>query len=550
MIILLSVGLWCGGRWAKHQGGDAGWTRGPASVSGASSVTVEPILNSRTSQTVRRESFHFKRAVHAKLTDSSKGQASHRPFADLDYEGTFFVDSLKNDGNNSKARLSFDLSIRGKHVQSDVPFWVTFAKDGAIRRIETESPDVSAAKSDDRQDMINVLKDFVSIYAFRTRQDTTGTYEARWSETPEKVHFEKTRYRDSKLTSVTIVKSSHDVVLSKTGTLVSMQGMDRVKMAAGTEAIETDSSYELTRQGTSVVKAQAKTDTKSLVPTSIQLEMTHTAFEAPTWSSTQASLNRIQSLGKPARLSLFHDLLKTLKKNPEHLKDFQDWVMAEKNEPGILSFGIGVLATLGTEASQKALVSWFQDLPASRHSILTALSMTEAKLSDDSKNLLNQLIGQKGQNADLAYDAALVLGSEIRKDPSGEVASAVRTLTDLYQTASAGHQAFEQMIYLDAMGNSGSSAFVSVVEQNLASSDEAIRAKGVYAARFMNTSVAQPLILRGLQDPSPTVRLSAVKAVLYQSNAAPYLSMLESYAQQTNAVGVASKQILSGLSAD
>jgi len=545
MIILLSVGLWFGGRWAKHRSEEG--TRSPASASGVSAVTVEPIL-SHQRRTLRRESFHFKRAVHAKLTHASKGSTvSNQPFADLDYEGTFFVDSVKSDGDASKARLSFDLSIRGKRVQSTVPFWVTFAKDGAIRRIETESPDVAA--KDDAQDMINVLKDFASIYAFRTRQDTTGTYEARWSEAPEKIHFEKTRYRDSKLASVTIVKSSHDVVLSKTGALVSMQGMDRVKMAAGSEAIETDSSYELTRQGASVVKAETKTD-KTLVPTTIQLEMTRTAFEAPTWSSAQASLNRIQSLGKPARLSLFHDLLKTLKKNPEHLKDFQDWVMAEKDQPGILSFGIGVLATLGTEASQKALVGWFQDLPASRHSILTALSMTEAKLSDDSKNLLNQLIGQKTQAPDLAYDAALVLGSEIRKDPSGDVASAVRTLSDLYQTASTAHQAFEQMIYLDAMGNSGSSAFVSVVEKNLASSDAAIRAKGVYAARFMSTPVAQNLILRGLQDSSPTVRLSAVKAVLYQSNAAPYLATLERYAQQTNAVGIASKQILSGLSAD
>jgi hypothetical protein len=532
IVILLSVGVWCSQLPIWHT------SRAPASVaSETSAVTVEPIYSSESSaKEIKRETFQFKRTIDAKLDQVRNQKRSTRNFANVNYSGTFTVDWLTDSKNEKKrALIGFEVKTGGKTVKSSVPFLVEFLKDWVIERIDTLT-----SKNDADEDSLSILKDFVSIYAYRTQQDTAGAYEAQLTEKTDGFHYEKLRY--SKLSQIAIIESKHDGVIDpKTRALVSIKGIERTSMGASADLkIVTRSTYELNRTQVLSVKSP-KIDGTALTETSIQLEAKGPG-DALQWSVVKSGLDQIKNLKKDERLSLFHDLIKTLKKDPAKLKEFKDWILSQKGEAGILNFGIGVMATLGSEESQKVLVDWFKEIPESRHTILNAFATADAKLTQDSKNLVSELVDQK-KDADLAYNAAFTLGSAIRKDPTGDVSGAEQKLSRLYESAAAS----EQLIYLDAMGNSGSSSFAPVIERNLASTDEAVREKSVYAARFMKTDVAQTLIVKGLQDTSVRVRLSAVKAAAYQSDLSPYRPLLERYAQDTNEVGAASKQILNGL---
>jgi hypothetical protein len=542
IFLFLGVGVW-GSRQAR-----VNTSRMPSSVSGEVIVeknVVEPIYSSvASSRTIKRDRFLFKRSIDAQLKQTKQSQVHTRPFAQVKYEGHFYLDWLEGSAQKpGRALVSFDIVTGQKRVKSTVPFMIQFSKEWTIASVES-----TAVKTEQDEDSLSVLKDFISIYAFRTQRDTTGLFEAVYDNQANQISYQKKKYVDAMGASVRFVESKHEIKLdAKTNDLISIIGTERTQTAPKAEGspleIDTTTHYSLTRTDTIRV-ATPRVDGSEFTEVALELKESTVGFRSQTWAAVRAELDQLPSMKRDARLSLFHELTKTLKNNPAKLLDFKAWVAKMKDQPGTLQFAIGVMATLGTEEAQKILVEWFNEIPGSRHAILSALSTSEAKLSPGAQELINEWVDRKNQDRDLAYNAAFVLGSEIRKDPSGAGLLSESKLNRLYEQAAAAANSAEQLVYLDAIGNSGSSAFVSVVERNLASSDEVFREKGVFASRFMKPEVAQSLIVRGLKDPSPRVRISAIKAVSYQPDLAPYRPLLEQYAQGSDEVGSVSRQAL------
>src|SRR6185503_11910265 len=93
--------------------------------------------------------------------------------------------------------------------------------------------------------------------------------------------------------------------------------------------------------------------------------------------------------------------------------------------------------------------------------ILAALTTTQAQLSPSTRDFL---LGEtEGQNdVDLANGAAWALGSSLQGSPNDSNAQrSIASLQDAWGTAlNATHPESEELVLLDAMGNSGRNEFL------------------------------------------------------------------------------------------
>ena len=180
---------------------------------------------------------------------------------------------------------------------------------------------------------------------------------------------------------------------------------------------------------------------------------------------------------------------------------------------------VGTLATTGTPESQAALVQIYQDpnCPvAGKGTILAALTTTQAGLTSQTRDfLLNE--SQSSANADLSNGATWALGSALQNAPvdtsSLRAISSVQQAWTTAQSMTQGEN--EELVLLDAMGNSGRPEFMPILSQVIASdSDNVLRTKAVYALRFIPSPDAVTLLGQELGDSNASVRLAAANAMV------------------------------------
>jgi hypothetical protein len=486
--------------------------RKPASIPSA-------LINSDSPVTA----FKFTRNLNAKLDTKS--------LINLNVEGIVWM----NWSTPTHARVSFRLA---DGHESTIAFEATF-KSG----YKLESIQAAKAKNETEEDELNVLKDFVSSYAFENLSDTTGEYTAKFSNVTDGVKKSKLAYVGTSKATPKIVKSLHAAAFKPhTRDLLSLEGSEETLLTVSkTSKVETESSYKIISLSPVPAHAVAFASAE-LQSEDLTVRQTRHTQAGKTWVQLQAALGKIRSMNSTERLALFHELVKSLKDDPESLAKFKSWLDDHKEEAGMLTFGIGVLASVGTQPAQQSLMDLFKANPASQHMILNALATSSETLSPETRDFVRQLADGNPQ-PDIAEHAALTLGAAIKNDPATtpETADEAR-LTKLFQTATT---ADEKRTYLDAIGNSGDAGFIPVIDQTLANnSDVTLREKAVFAARFMNATVAQPLIEQGMSDASESVQLAAVRAIAYQPSVKPYEPALKKCSQQSGALGKACVNVL------
>ena len=470
------------------------------------------------------EALDLNREIQATLVSGK----SKKEFAHVFYRGTFFV-FWKNE---KTAEVLFSLE---NGTQSKIAFEFDLNSDWKIEQIRAQTP-----KTEIDEDCLNILKDFASIYAFQSTEDTTGRYESTMRNLNGKTVKQKIRYSDPKLSRMKIVESLHEIILNPEHNRVSMmKGEEKTEVAFGKGSVlKTVSSYVLKAKAADAVSAPQKISTAHEMKPSNLAVTARDHHLTVNWDLTMSNLKTIANLDKSARLALFHDLVKGLKEDPAHLAEFKTWLTRHSTEPGVLIFGVGVLATAGTEEAQKALLALYQSVPESRHSILNSMATTDAVLTAEVRSFLASVGDQKQQDADLSYNAALAMGSAMKKEAlPGED----QKLMSWYTASSSSE---EKTLYLDAMGNSGDSAFIPTLEKALASTDESIREKAAFAARFMKPEDAQTLVSLAFDDPSLKVKTAAIKAISYQNDVTAFQTILNRCVGEKSDLSPVCSQIL------
>ena len=431
---------------------------------------------------------------------------SEKTILDLTYSTSFYLYWVYP----NLARVAFAMS---DGMKSTVGFEMS-VDHGRLVQINAEP-----VIEDRALEMVGILKDFASLYAYRAESDPTGQYRAEWVESERSLLKKKTEYTSEENRRIRILSSRHRYRL-KPGTqeLFAAEGFEVTEIPFGKDGkMRTTSEYALTSIPIPSALPLAQTVLQAPVQTTTLLVDQKVKKHFTPWSEIETRLQAFAALSSGDRLQLFHDVGVTLAEDPAHrLPEFQSWAEAHLMDPSSRAFSVGVMATDGSADAQKALTQWFQQFPESHALILNAFATSAAVFTPETQKLLESMVDQH-QDPDAAYSAAFAMGAGLRNASSGSSAdtSAVRAkLQELFTQATSIE---EKVIYLDAIGNSGSSQFLPLLQQSLtANNDEAVREKATLAMRFMPASLTRALLALAESDPSARVKAAAVQVAQYQ----------------------------------
>ncbi len=508
-------------------------TRGPASVE--ESKPSDASLNA-TSSNQSASVYRFHREVQANLKLKSMPDS----VIDLNLDGKVWVTELSHSA--SMKLLSFQYEMKAKDDseihRSSLPMLVEVSNDFRIGQIKTVKP-----IQKEEEDELNLLKDFVSLYAYRSDADTTGHYVSQFDLNQNQFHKTKIRYDEARLKNVKLLYSTQSGEVDQASSeLLRSEGKEQSKVGDGfVTQITTRSQYKIEKMGIEPAPILRVTENRPLEVQAVKIE-NYAHLNVKSWETLKPALDRIESLNRSERLSLFHDLTKLLKSDPEKVAEFKKYIESVAREPGRLTFGIGVLATAGTEPAQSALTEWYQTFGVAKndsqvqHTLLNAFSTADAMLTDSSRKFLRDLADPSKNNSEVVQNAAFALGSSLKKTNDEASRASLLNLLSHAQNES------ERASCLDAIGNSGDAHFLPTLQDAFTSGTPVEREKAVFAARFMKAESASAILMKGMQDQAPNVKLASIRAIGFQEDLGPYLGALKSCAANGNAE---CKQILS-----
>ena len=158
------------------------------------------------------------------------------------------------------------------------------------------------------------------------------------------------------------------------------------------------------------------------------------------------------------------------------------------------------------------------DCPVSgKGTILAAFTTTQATLQPTTREFLATEMKSEA-NGDLAHGAAFALGASLQ-NTSNDAQSAtaleqIRQSWQLLTSQGSGGNLGDQLALLDAMGNSGRSEYLSELQKTIdESGNPDLRAKAVFALRFMSGSDATQMLSQHLTDADSKVRLASAEAI-------------------------------------
>ena len=416
-------------------------------------------------------------------------------FANFNYQGLFSVEKAPS------GRLRISLQLKN-HADSTVHF------EALLDHEQVQEIRAGKAENEEEEDELNILKDFVSLIAYRSTEDTTGKYQAVFTPLDDLLIKKKTAYSSP---LIKILDSHHEIHLDPSGKLLSAVGRETCQVQVGSSSsLQTLSEYVLKKiEIRTVAYTRNQTQQKELSLTPLT-PIASRSDQFISWSHLEPRLNRLHGLSRPEQLSLFHDLLNTMKKDASSLSSFMNWVDSRLSDSQVRTIAIGVLSSLGNEIAQHTLLTWYQQFPDSRLMILNAFTTTSTPLSGETHAFLTDLSNQKLSQPEASYSAALALGSALQNTNRPDDITQLETL---YQNA---QNANEQEIYLDAIGNSGNTHFLPVIRDGLSAKNDEVREKAVLAMRLMKNSDINDLLSQAKIDPSLRVKAAALQVLQLQ----------------------------------
>jgi hypothetical protein len=214
------------------------------------------------------------------------------------------------------------------------------------------------------------------------------------------------------------------------------------------------------------------------------------------------------------RTGLMKDLAALLRRDPAALREATERLKASETAPSERQLLAGSLAAAGTPEASHALGEVLKSAPLPDARLQAAVSLNVSSAHDD-ETLAVLEAGMADTEPDVANASTLALGSALRTHESsgGRHPDSTEALARAYADASSSE---DRIRVLGAVGNSGDTSLLPLVEHALADPNPIVVETATYALRFMGPS-ADPLLVRSLGSAFPDVRGSAVRAIQFRS---------------------------------
>lgn len=482
----------------------------------------------------RRYIYTFERAI------AFEGNFAGTALPAVAYKGEFFVDVLRADARAFEALVS--QRIEGGQSSA------TVVRIEADARGDQLSLFTDKNNGETEKEHTQILKDLVALWLFPLRSDTVGAFEARFESLPHAERKTKITYLSKGNNIPEILSSSHLLQWNSAIHLPgALKGQETTRFsAANNSPLSAASRYELKFRAFEPIPHYSRTLLASLSePADLLLQprkpdlSSHPDYAKLSWPALSAQLASLEKMNGGEQLGVFGDLLKFLRMHPEKLAD----VASMLRDPALLKAGIhsplfktlvGALATLGSVEALEILRNTYEDPSLNdqaRTTILASLTTTQAPIDAATRDFLAQKM-QAEKDARLAQTAAFALGSALQN--AGQDAQSARAITQIENAWAAqaqGGSVGQQLALLDVMGNSGRAEFYPSVQAVYAGENSAIlRARAVFALRFMNSSAATQDLISRLSDPAPQVREAAANAIAHATWKESFRAPLESCA--------------------
>jgi len=465
--------------------------------------------------------YHYERIIKADLKD-----VTEKTLLDFKLNGTVFVTELAHTSLTQTVLMQFSLRQGNDPTlhESKIPFLVELNHDQSILSLKAGS---APTKMD--EDDLNVLKDFATLYAYGSNRDTTGVYQFDIKRSGNQIEKSKLKYQGiSQQINFTSSKTVAQVE-PVSGVWVSGSGKDETRMAAegsGSSSLRTTYSYKIEKITDASIRRPRLKTLAGISEASLELKA-QSGASLQTWEQLKAKLAIIKTLSKTQRLTLFHGLAKLLKSDPKAVLDFRKYIQSKANEEGLMTFGIGVLATAGSDEAQSVLRDWYKgdSSGVEQHTILNAFATANTPLSPETKAFLNSVVSSKASDPELAQNAILALGSSLRQDGDP---STRQTLSQYYANSKTES---DRLIALDGIGNSGDSGFLSALTQAVNSGTPAEQARAVMASRFLPATQAAPILLAAYESGNLAMQKASLQALSSQQNLVPNATLIQKCAQ-------------------
>lgn len=231
-----------------------------------------------------------------------------------------------------------------------------------------------------------------------------------------------------------------------------------------------------------------------------------------------SQLSRLNATSDGAvRAELLSRLAALLRLQPEVAAQAQKAVQSGASEATTRTL-LGALGAAGTGAAQASLVGLAENRALSadvRSNAVAMLGLGEHP-SDATMGALSQL--SHDREGDVRGTAALALGNAaLAQRRAGAVGEAEQAVDELLAGLAAATTEDEQILYLQALGNSGDARALPAIQRVLSAGGEELRSAAVTALRFITAEAVDGLIAATLRgDPSVRVRRSAVFAASFR----------------------------------
>lgn len=375
-----------------------------------------------------------------------------------------------------------------------------------------------------------ILKDLLSLWGFNLREDTVGTFDARFEADP----FKKTKlsYIESKgQTSPLpeIVESEHFLGWDAYRALPhEISGHEKTRMgqasaSSNMSSISANAEYQILlvqeqELGAQVAKLASQLNESETLALNVKSQESDTTED---WSTLRSELLGINALDPNAQLKIFGNLARFIKLHSDAVGDLMDLLRAQ----GAIQLGVnsalfkaalGALITAGTPEAQAAALKIYSDpsCPVSgKGAILSAFTTTQAPLSSATQDFLASAMKNES-NPDLSQGASYALGSSIQKaTDDSQKGDAIEALRQRYLSSNG--NVSDQLSALDAIGNSGQAAYLPDLRSIIQSADaeSVLKAKAVFALRFIRSNEATDLLAQSLGSVDSQIRQAAARAI-------------------------------------
>ncbi len=444
---------------------------------------------------------------------------------DIHIRGVFSIEPKVKKGEMGEYFVSFDFQ---KPQNDSISAFVRYRQSNHSMELFIDS---HSTKVD--QENLNVLKDLLAQFFYLSNEDTVGTYRYQISKfengSSNNQFLRKTKKEYLKgFRAPRIDEFVQQIELNQKSVPIKIQVKERSSIGDQPYSLASNSNSKFeflkmvaSRQSSDLSKNFQQKVSLQLIATQLALDQ-NPEYQKIHWPTVLQEIQKIAELSASEQLRVFGDLVKALRLDPSRVADlrkilFEKDVISKGAESQKYQSIVGALATDGSVQAQEILVEAYQhpqNPQSGKGSILGALTTTQAPLSDQTIEFLKQA-SEHDPDIDLRNGALFALGSAIEKVKEPE--SEIQFLKRKWSEALSSQDLQQQLVVMDAMGNSGRvELFPEVSEQAKGASQVALRSKAVFALRGMNLTGARELLAKSLMDLDPSVRFGAASA-MYQA---------------------------------